>query len=124
MYRAERLPEAVTKLRETMLQNHFLLPRLLGRKLDGLDISPDSDGLEMMYLDDIPEEYLEIWNERELLWAATLYDGEFSTVRARYIEIERDLEHEPRGERRTKPVNELFGLKRSSRPDRPMEGRD
>jgi hypothetical protein len=79
-----------------------------------LYISPDSDELAMMYLDYVPEEYLEIWNERELLWASGLYDGELSTVRARYIEIERELEHEPRGERRTRLVNELFGLKHSN----------
>ena len=115
MYRAERLREAVTKLRETMLQNRFLLPRLLGKSADGLHVSPDSDELAMMYLDYIPEEYLELWNERELLWASTLYDGELSTVRARYIEIERELEHEPRGERRTRLVNELYGLKLSNR---------
>ena len=119
LYRAERLPEAVAKLRETMLQNRFLLPRLLGRNLDGLDVSPDSDELEIMHLDYMPKEYLGIWNERALRWASTLYDGEFSTVRARYIEIERELEHEPRGERRTRLVNELFGLKRSTFQDRP-----
>ena len=58
MYRAERLHEAVTKLRETMLQNRFLLPRLLGKNVDGLDISPESDELAMMEIDHIPEEYL------------------------------------------------------------------
>ena len=115
LYRAERLQEAVTKLRETMLQHRFLLPRLLGKNVDGLDISPDSDELEMMRLDHIPQEYFDIWNERELLWASALYDGELSTVRARYIEIERKLEHEPRGERRTRLVDELFGMKRSNR---------
>lgn len=95
-----------------MLQNRFLLPRLLGKNVDGLHISPDSDELAMMYLDDIPEEYLKIWNEKELLWASTLHEGELSTVPARYIEIERELEHEPRGERRTRLVIELFGMKR------------
>jgi hypothetical protein len=117
MYCAERLPEAATKLRETMLQNRFLLPRWLGKNFDGLHISPDSDELEMMYLDYIPEEYLEMWNERELLWASELYDGELSTVRARSIEIERELEHERRGERRTRLVNELFGPKRVATND-------
>jgi hypothetical protein len=110
--RAERLPEAVAKLRETMLQNRFLLPRLLGKNVHALHISPDSDELEMMHIDHIPEEYIEIWKERELLWASTLYEGEFSTVRAHCIAIERELEHEPRGERRTQLVNELFGMKR------------
>jgi len=70
-------------------------------------------------LDHIPEKYLEIWNEKELLWASMLYDGELSTVRARYIEIEREPEHEPRGERRIRLVNELFGMKRSNRQDHP-----
>jgi hypothetical protein len=54
-----------------------------------------------------------------LLWASTLYDGELSTVRARYLEIERELEHEPRGERRVRLVDELFGMKHSNRQDRP-----
>jgi tetratricopeptide (TPR) repeat protein len=119
MYRAGHLHEAVSKLREAMLQNRFLLPRLLGRNVEGLGISPDSDELEMMRLDHIPEEYFAIWGERELRWASTLYDGELSTVRARYLEIERELEHEPRGERRVRLVNELFGMKHSNRQDRP-----
>jgi len=54
-----------------------------------------------------------------LLWASTLYDGEFSTVRTRFLEIKRELEHEPRGERRTRLVKELFGMKRSNRQDHP-----
>jgi hypothetical protein len=40
-------------------------------------------------------------------------------VRARYLEIERELEHEPRGERRIRLANELFGMKHSNRQDRP-----
>jgi hypothetical protein len=119
MYRAGHVHAAVPRLREVMLQNRFLLPRLLGRNVEGLDVFPDSDELEMMRLDPIPEEYFAIWGERELRWTSTLYDGEFSTARARYLEIERVLEHEPRGERRVRLVNELFGMKHSNRQDRP-----
>jgi len=36
-----------------MLQNRFLLPRLLGKNLDGLHISPDSDELEMMHIEQL-----------------------------------------------------------------------
>jgi hypothetical protein len=55
------------------------------------------------------QENFAIRSQRVLLWAATPYDGEFSTVRARYLEIERELEHEPRGERRVRLVNEYSG---------------
>jgi hypothetical protein len=96
-------------------QVRFLLPRLLGKNVDGLRVSADSDELAMTYLDYVPEEYFELWKEKELLSASTLYDAELSTVLGRYIEIERELEHEPRGERRTRLVNELYDLKLPNR---------
>jgi hypothetical protein len=120
LYRAGREAEATIKLQEAMLQNRFLLPHLLGKRFDGLHISPDSDQLAMMYLEYIPEAFLEVWHETELLWASTLYDGELSTARARYVEIQRALEHEPRGERRTRLVDEMFSLKYPNRLLRPV----
>ena len=67
-----------------MLQNRFLLPRLLGRNVEGLGISPDSDELEMLRLDHMPEEYFDIWGfypesdtqrSRMTSWRRTVVDA-------------------------------------------------
>ena len=53
------------------------------------------------------------WNNDDRDWAMGLYRGsEFTQLRERFVDIERQLKHEPRGERRTHLVNELFALKR------------
>ena len=59
--------------------------------------------------------FQELWEEAELRWASTLYDGALLSVRERYMEIERKLEHEPPGPRRSQLVSELYGLADSDR---------
>ena len=111
MYRAEQPEMAAARLSQAMLLNRYLLPRLLGRDEEDLHVSPDSDELEIMALDQIPAEFFELWSLQERLWASTLYDGQLLGVRVRYLEVTRRLEHGPRGERRNRLVREAHGLK-------------
>ena len=104
------------KLREAMLTNVYLLPRLLGRDVSEIDMWHGSNLEELAYVDEIPTEFFSLWDEESRRWAASLYDGqEFQAVLARYIEIQRLLRSLPVGAERSRLVNEAMELERPSR---------
>ena len=116
LLRAQRRTEAAERLRQAMLHNRYSLPCLLDRDARTVGVSPESDELEMNQLEAIPEQFFEMWSVDERAWAAALYDGELEPVRARYLEIERELEHAPRGERRRRLVGEVGVLRSPAQP--------
>jgi hypothetical protein len=111
LLRARRRTQAVEKLCQAMLLNRYSLPCLLARDARAVGVSPENDELEMNQLEAIPEQFFEMWTIDERAWAAALYDGKLQPVRTRYLQIERELEHETQGERRSRLVNEASELK-------------
>ncbi|HJN17543.1 MAG TPA: hypothetical protein QGH10_18700 [Armatimonadota bacterium] len=113
LHRSGDLEAAARKLRETMLQNLYLIPRLLALEVSELDIWHGSSDEWSSYLDYIPKEYFALWDEKEFDWASRLHHGpEFQSVLARYVEIQGELNHLPPGPRRSRLVHEAHGLKR------------
>jgi hypothetical protein len=111
LYRSGRLDAASRKLRQTMLSNLYLIPRLLGFEQDELDIWHGSNLAEKDYLNYVPPEIWALWDPSALRWAKETYDSpDFSRVRARYIEIHRQLLSERPGPARKQLVDELFSL--------------
>jgi hypothetical protein len=112
LYRSGETARATHKLRQTMLSNLYLIPYLLGRDQDELDIWHGSNYEEKGFLGYVPREIWVLWDVPALHWAAETYDSpELSRVRERYIEILRQLKSEPRGPRRNELVDELFRLR-------------
>jgi hypothetical protein len=112
LYRSGDRKRAVDKLRQTVLSNLYLIPYLLGRDQDELDIWHGSNYEEKGFLGYVPREIWVLWDVPALHWAAETYDSpELSLVRERYIEILRQLKSEPRGPRRNELVDELFRLR-------------
>lgn len=111
LHRAGNEEDAARKLRQTMLGNLYLVPRLLGAPIAALDIWHGSNSAEPDYIDDIPAEYFELWTPAEREWAARLYQSpELQGVRARFIEIGRALNTTPPGPERTRLVAEWHKL--------------
>lgn len=111
LYRSGDIAGASNKLRQTMLSNLYLIPRLLNEVQDKLNIWHGTNIAEKEYLTDAPPEMWELWDETALRWARKTYNSpEFSRVRARYIEICEQLESEPRGAKRSQLVKEAFEL--------------
>jgi hypothetical protein len=118
LYRAGDLEQATCRLRQSMLSNLYLIPHLLGRQQDELDIRHVSNYETMEFLEWVPPEIWALWDAPALAWAGETYDGPaFARIRARYIEIQRQLKSEPVGPRRRALVDEAFSLARSS-PER------
>ncbi len=112
LYRSGDRERAAGKLRQTMLSNLYLVPHLLGRDQDELDIWHSSNLEEKSFLDYVPPEIWGLWDATALRWAAETHDGpELSQVCERYIDILRQLESEPPGPRRSDLVDELFKLR-------------
>ena len=114
LYRSGNIAGAPQKLLQTMLSNLYLIPYLLGLEQDKLDIWHGSNIAEKDYLRYAPPEIFGLWDEQALQWAEEVYHSpEFCQVRTRYIEIYKQLRHEPPGPKRSQLVSEAFRLQTS-----------
>jgi hypothetical protein len=113
LYRAGNEVGAAKKLRQTMLSNLYLVPRLVGSPIAELDIWHGSSDAEPGYIESIPEAYFLLWTAPDRKWASRLYHSPgFQSVRARYIEISRALDTTPPGLERSRLVKEMCALER------------
>jgi hypothetical protein len=111
LYRSGDRAQAAQRLRQTMLSNLYLIPHLLGREQDELGIWHATNYEQTDYLEYVPAEIWALWDASALRWAEETYDSpELRVIRARYIEIHKQLESEPRGPRRSALVDEAFKL--------------
>jgi len=112
LYRSGDLAAATRRLQQTMLLNLYVLPHLLGEELAELDIWHGSNVAQKDYVEYIPPELFELWDEEALQWARETYHSpKLSQVRKRYIEIHRQLKDERPGPRRSKLVQESYTLR-------------
>jgi hypothetical protein len=111
LYRSGNEVGAAKKLRQTMLTNLYLVPHLLGSPIAELDIWHCSSDAEPGYIECIPEAYFQLWTDAERKWAAGLYESPgFTSVRARYIAISRELNTTRPGPVRNRLVEEMSKL--------------
>ena len=114
LFRGGRREEVFNKLYQTMLENLYLVPFLLGRNPQPLDIWHGSNWEWMEYAVEIPHELLSLWDDVALQWAREVSEHPTVVAKvARYVAINRALKSEPRGPRRSALVDESFALKRT-----------
>jgi hypothetical protein len=112
LYRSGDMAGASRRLRQAMLSNLYLLPRLLGIEQPKLNIWHSSNVDQKEYLQYLPHEFLKLWDVQALQWAREIYASpESSRMRARFIEIGRQLQDEPVGPKRKQLVAEEFELR-------------
>jgi hypothetical protein len=108
---------AFNKLYHTMLENLYLVPFLLGRDLQPLDIWHGSNLEWIEYAVEVPQELLNLWDDVALQWARDVSEHPAVVEKvARYVAIHRELKSEPRGPRRSALVHESFALKKTAIP--------
>lgn len=113
LYRAGNEIGAAKKLRQAMLSNLYLVPRLLGEPISEIDMWHGSSDAKPEYLDHIPDPYLQLWTDEEKQWAGRLYGSPgFRSVRQRYIEISKLLDSIRPGPERSRLVREMHELER------------
>jgi hypothetical protein len=111
LYRIGDLKHATVTLRQTMLSNLYLLPRLLGIPQDPIDMWHASNLAEQAYSDAVPDEVLALWEPPARHWAHTVYArAPMQRVRRRYIAIYHQLQTEPLGPTRHRLVDEAMHL--------------
>jgi tetratricopeptide (TPR) repeat protein len=111
LYRSGNLAEATLRLRQAMLSNLYLIPRLLGIAQDELDIGDYFNLFQKEDVEYMPPEIWALWDEAALQWAEETYSSpEFQQVRSRFIKIYEHLKSEPRGPKRSELVEEAFRL--------------
>lgn len=113
LHRCSRPDRAAAKLRETMLMNPYLVPRLLGEKprdKPGMWLGTNLATSE--YVDSVPVEYFDLWTDEDLAWArSVISEEEFGHVFDRWTDIQVQLGVEPVGPRRSALVSEAFALR-------------
>lgn len=119
LYKAGNLSSAKKKLLETVFQNLYLLPHLLAVDPPSENLEHGTNFEEPEYLEDLPQEYVKLWDTEALAWARSVYlDPDTQTTLRRYVDIKRRLKNEPIGPQRSRLVDEMHGMKH---PDRELE---
>lgn len=112
LYRSGDTEGASRKLLQTMLQNLYLLPALIGEKQERLDIWHGTNLEDASYIEYLPAEVLALWDAAAIGWAKQMYHSpRFHQVRMRYIQISKQLKSEPVGPKRSQLVKELFQIR-------------
>ncbi len=100
------------KLRQAMLLNLYVIPRLLRREAKRIEMWHGSSDEEPWYVETLPLEYFTMWEGDELKWARERYDShEFTKARGQFIEIHQELAVERPGKRRSALVHEASLLR-------------
>ena len=103
LYRTGYLEKANTKLLETMVQNVYLLPTLLGAPPVPYDMWHSSNRENPEYLAEIPAEYIPELSEEEQSWMkAQLASFRFRRVLDEYVSTYHALKTEKAVEKRRK----------------------
>lgn len=99
-------------LGRTMLSNIYLIPHLLGEKVERVEMWHSSNWEEPAYMIEMPERVLAALSDEEKTWIRVAYQSEpFQKVLKRHNEIRQALESLQRGEERSSLVKELYSLK-------------
>jgi hypothetical protein len=98
LYRTGEKRRAAGKLRQTILSNLYLLPRLLGREQDVIDMWHPSNLTEKSYSDAVPDAWLALWDPPALHWPHGLSAREYAACAA---PLHRDLPPTADGAHRT-----------------------
>lgn len=111
LYRVGQTEQATATLRQTMLSNLYLIPRVLGRDQDVIDMWHPSNRSEKSYAESLPDEFFTVWEPSALDWVRAVYESEpMRRVRDRYIAIYTQLKEEPPGPTRSRLAEEAFRL--------------
>ncbi|MDQ6993672.1 MAG: hypothetical protein Q9M31_09355 [Mariprofundus sp.] len=111
LHRMKKEAEAKHSLAELMLSNLYIIPHLLGHKLQEHDMWHASSYDSMDYIEYIPEEVIGSITLEEIQWMKTLYGSfEFRRMQERYIEIYHKLQTAKGVEQRTTLLNESYAL--------------
>lgn len=107
LFRVGKLDAAKKKLVQTMLMNLYLVPHLLSIEIPQLEIWHGSNMEEPEYLEYLPEEYWDLWDEGALAWAKSVYENpRIQQVLEKCISIRTRLKHEPPGPIRSQLIAE------------------
>ena len=112
LYKGGQKQKAFNKLYCAMLENLYLVPLVLRQTPQPLDIWHGSNLADMEYAMSIPEELLDLWDDEARQWAQAVSEHPDVVERiARWVEIHRELNAEPRGPKRTALVDESYALR-------------
>jgi hypothetical protein len=100
-----------------MLENLYLVPFLLGRSPQRLDIWHGSNLPWIEYAVMVPQDLLNLWDDVALQWAREVSEHPAVVERVgRYVAIHRELKREPPGPRRSALVDGTIALKKTAIP--------
>ena len=107
LFRMGKLDAAKKKLAQTMLMNLYLVPHLLNIEIPRLEIWHGANMEEPEYIEYLPEEYLDLWDENAIAWATSIYENpKVQQIFEKCTSIRSRLMHERPGPIRSRLVAE------------------
>ena len=111
IYKSGDLKKAYIKFLQTLFMNPFVITRIVGINYK-LPYKPGSNVPTKEWADWVPDEFYNLWDEESANWLKkSFYDPKTQELFNIYNDIEIKLETEPRGQQRTKLVEQLFKMK-------------
>lgn len=111
LYKSGDLKKAFNKFLQTLLMNPYVITRIL--KIDfTLPFKWSNNMMSEEWAGYIPDEIYNLWNDEDVAWLSESYNREEThDVFKQYCDIEKQLENEPVGPKRSKLVKKLFALR-------------
>lgn len=98
-------------LGRAMLSNIYLIPYVLGEKVERVAMWHSSNWEEPDYMEEIPQRVLAAITDEDKAWIRETYHSElFQSILKRHTTIKHSLESLQRGEERSALVKELYSL--------------
>lgn len=92
LFRLEKMKEAKYLLGTLMLQNLYIIPKILGLDVQEYDMWHSSSDADIDYYEYIPQPLLESLTTEDKEWIKEMYDSFlFRRIRQRYIDIFKNL---------------------------------
>ena len=111
MYRAKQPEEAIYRLRCAHCANVYILPALLKVAHGQPDVKRASNWQEEEYINNGPQEFLNLWQPEELAWLKSVWEGqEFREFVQMHSDLVRKISDEPVGPRRSALVDALHAM--------------
>lgn len=111
LHRAGEGKAAAEKLKQAMLANFLILPRLLSLPDPAPDLYDRQGWGEHQEVTWVPRRFYELWTPQDIHWAETKYrSDEFQATLKRHLEIERELKTTGVGTRRSDLIEEQSAL--------------
>ncbi len=112
LYRSGDFKKAYIKFVQTLFMNPFVIARVIGIDYK-LPYKPSSNVPTKEWADWVPDEFYDLWDTEAVLWLKdSFHDPKTQSLLNRFNALNKKMDTEPVGSKRTEMVEELFDMRK------------